>query len=58
MKAPRTFVPLDGHEIGLPHYHFNKELLHKIFKNFTILDVYTDKHKHYCLLGRLKKIAP
>ena len=58
MIAPRTFVPLDGHEIGLPHYHFNKEILKKSFRNFKILRIYTDNHKHYCLLGRLKEIAP
>lgn len=54
MIAPRTFVPLDGHEVGTPHYLFNKELLRDNFKNFKILDLYTDEHKHYCLLGKLK----
>ncbi len=54
MIAPRTFVPLDGDERGLPHYLFNKEILQKSFRNFKILKIDTDKHKHYCLLGRLK----
>lgn len=57
MIAPRTFVPLDGYEIGLPHYHFNKETFKKNFKDFKILKIYNDKHKHYCLWGRLKEIA-
>ena len=52
--APRTFIPLDGHEVGLPHYHYNKELLKKDFKNFKILDLYIDKKNHYCILGTLK----
>jgi len=39
MIAPRTFVPLDGHEVGTPHYLFNKELLRKNFKNFKILSI-------------------
>ena len=34
--APRTFVPLEGHEVGLPHYIYNKGLLRKDFKNFKI----------------------
>ena len=53
MIAKRTYIPLTGHEIGVPHYHYNKELMKKDFKNFKILDLYIDKGKHYCLLGRL-----
>ena len=52
--APRTFVPLDGHEVGMPHYLYNEELLRKDFKNFKILDFFEDTEQHYCLLGRLK----
>ena len=52
--APRTYIPLTGHEIGLPHYLYNKTLLRKDFRNFNILKLYVDKGNHYCLLGRLK----
>jgi ubiquinone/menaquinone biosynthesis C-methylase UbiE len=55
MIAPRTFIPLNGHEVGLPHYLFTKELLKNNFKNFQILDLHTDILKHYCLLGKSKK---
>ncbi len=54
MIAPRTFVPLDGLEVGTPHYHFNKSKLRECFKDFNLLDLYVDELKHYCFLGRLK----
>ncbi|MFC1774813.1 class I SAM-dependent methyltransferase [Nanoarchaeota archaeon] len=54
MIGPRTFIPLDGPEKGLPHYHFNKIVLRKCFKNFKIIDLFTDENKHHCLLSRLK----
>ncbi len=53
--APRTFVPTDGHEAGVTHYLYTKELLKKDFKHFTIKRLYTDLYQHHCLLGVLKK---
>jgi cyclopropane fatty-acyl-phospholipid synthase-like methyltransferase len=55
MIAPRTFIPLDGIETGLPHYHFSKDLFKKSLKNFRILNLYTDRYNHYCFIGKIKK---
>ena len=52
--APRTFVPLQGKEKGLPHFIYNKALLIKDFKNFKIIDFHIASTKHYVLLGRKK----
>ncbi|MEM2908795.1 MAG: class I SAM-dependent methyltransferase [Candidatus Bilamarchaeaceae archaeon] len=54
--APRTYVPTEGVEKGLPHYIFNKKLLKKEFKNFRIFRIWVDSYKgQYCLLGELKR---
>ena len=55
MIEPRTLVPLDGEEIGVPHYIFSKDLLKKSFRSFQIMDLHIDSLMHYCLLGRLRK---
>lgn len=52
--APRTVIPLDGREKGVPHYVYTEELMRKDFKNFEILDLHKDSRSHYCFLGRLK----
>lgn len=52
---PRTYIPLDGAEKGLPHYIYTKTELKKDFKNFKVIDIHKDKGNHYCLLGKLKK---
>jgi len=54
LVKPRTYIPLDGDEKGLPHYLYNRELMKKDFKNFRILDMHIDIDLHYCLLGKLK----
>lgn len=54
LVKPRTYIPIDGDEAGLPHYLYNKILMKKDFKNFKILDIHMDTDKHYCLLGKLK----
>lgn len=54
--APRTYLPTEGGEKGLPHYLFNKELIKKELKNFKINDIWVDSDsRHYCFLGELKK---
>jgi ubiquinone/menaquinone biosynthesis C-methylase UbiE len=53
--APRTYIPLDGTEKGLPHFIYNKELLRKDFGHFKIIRVGKDKGNHYYLLGKLMK---
>lgn len=53
--APRTYMPLNGGEKGLPHYLFNKYLLKKEFHHFKIYNIWiNDKRRHYFLLGELK----
>ncbi len=56
MPEPRTYIPLDGEEKGLPHFIYTKTLMRKDFKNFTKLSLHKDKGDHWCFLGRLKKI--
>jgi len=56
MIEPRTYVPLEGREVGVVHYLFNKNLLKKEFKNFKIHNLWVDYGKekwerYYCLLG-------
>ena len=51
---PNTYVMLDGFEKGVPHHMFNKTSLEKYFNKFKIIDIYTDKVDHYCLLAKLK----
>lgn len=51
--APRTFILLNGNDVGVPHYSFNKNILRKEFKSFKILDVWSESSgRHYCLLGQ------
>jgi ubiquinone/menaquinone biosynthesis C-methylase UbiE len=55
ITAPRTYVPLDGEEKGLPHYIYTQAIMRKDFKNFKILDLFKDKTSHLCLIGQLKE---
>lgn len=51
----RTYIPTEGVEKGLIHYLFNKRILRKEFKNFTIKDIWIEFDKrHYCMLAKLK----
>lgn len=52
---PRTWLPLEGREEGLPHYLYIKNLLKKDFNRFKIYDIWVEsKGRHYCFLGELK----
>ena len=55
LVAPRTYVPVEGPENGLPHFIYTKQIMLDDFKNFSLLDFYVDKTGHYCFLGKLKK---
>lgn len=57
MPKPRTYVPLDGEEKGIPHFIYTKTLIKRDFRNFQILSLHKDKGDHWCILGRLKKTA-
>lgn len=52
---PNTYIMLDGFEKGIPHHIFNKTRLRKYFNKFKIIDIWSDKADHFCLLGELKK---
>lgn len=56
MIGSRTYIPLEGREIGLVHYLFNKNLLRHEFSNFKIHKLWIDYGKekwehYYCLFG-------
>lgn len=54
--APRTYVPMEGEERGVPHYYFNKKLLRKEFGNFHILRIWiSEGGGYYYFLGKVKK---
>jgi len=46
---PRTFVPLDGPEKGLPHHIFTLEELRQLFGAFDVTGVHLDATDHHCL---------
>jgi SAM-dependent methyltransferase len=46
----RTFVPLEGDEAGIPHHHFTRDELVKLFPNFTVRTL-EEKNEHYCFTG-------
>jgi gamma-glutamyl phosphate reductase len=46
-----TFLPLDGREMGIPHYYFDEEQIRKFFSAFKSLDIHVDSKSHYCFLG-------
>ncbi len=48
---PRTFIPLEGPEKGLPHHYFTPRELRKFFSSFSITDIHLDSIDHYCLSG-------
>jgi len=51
---PNTYIMLSGFEKGVPHHIFNKTRFKEYFNKFKILDIWTDKADHFCLLGKLK----
>ncbi len=56
MIAPRTYMPIEGGEKGLPHYLFDKKGIKKEFGGFKIHKIWTSGDgRHYCLLGEVKK---
>jgi SAM-dependent methyltransferase len=46
-----TFIPQSGPESGIPHHYFTEEELHEVFRNFKILEMYTDDTNHQCVLA-------
>jgi SAM-dependent methyltransferase len=60
---PRTFVPLEGPEAGVPHFIFDKKELKKFFANFEILDIYITRDEiqtpspHYTMFAKFKGVS-
>jgi ubiquinone/menaquinone biosynthesis C-methylase UbiE len=51
----RTLIPTQGIEAGVVHYMFNKEILLREFRHFTILACYRSGERDYSLLGEMIK---
>jgi 2-polyprenyl-3-methyl-5-hydroxy-6-metoxy-1,4-benzoquinol methylase len=47
---PGTFLPLEGEEKRVPHHHFTRDELLKIFAGFNPLTL-EEKGEHYCFTG-------
>jgi SAM-dependent methyltransferase len=51
---PRTFVPLEGEEKGIPHHEFTRKELSKLFGNYRFIDIHhsTEHYPGWCLIAR------
>jgi SAM-dependent methyltransferase len=51
---PRTYVYSWGEEKGIPHHHFEKEELLRLFENYNVEEIHcaTDHYRGYCLIAR------
>ena len=51
---PRTFVPLEGEEKGIPHHEFIKKELAKLFGNYRFINIHhsTEHYPGWCLIAR------
>jgi SAM-dependent methyltransferase len=47
---PRTFIPLDGREKGVPHHYFKTEEILSLFHRFKLIDLHVDTVNHYSLV--------
>lgn len=47
---PGTFLPLEGEERGVPHHHFTRDEILRIFASFNPLTL-EEKDGHYCFTG-------
>ncbi len=53
-KGPRTYVPLKGHEKGLPHHFFTERELRRLMSGFTVIRLQEDisNERRYVLLAQ------
>lgn len=47
---PGTFLPFEGEEKGVPHHHFTREEMLKVFASFNPLTL-EETEGHYCFIG-------
>lgn len=52
--GPRTRVPTKGEEKGLPHFYYNKEIILRHFRGFSMLEFWKDKKDYYCFIAEKK----
>lgn len=45
-----TYMPVSGHEKGVPHYFFSEEELREEFSQFSIHDIHPDQRNRVCVL--------
>ena len=50
----RTYVYSEGEEKGIPHHHFTKKELLRLFENYNIEEIHcaTEHYRGYCLIAR------
>ncbi|MFX0078539.1 MAG: class I SAM-dependent methyltransferase [Candidatus Hermodarchaeota archaeon] len=48
---PKTFVPEEGFEKGLPHHLFSQEELRTVFQDFLVTDLHVYNDRHYSLIA-------
>lgn len=49
---PRTFVPLDGREKGLPHHYFKADEVCSLLSEFQLIDLHIDTVNHFSILAQ------
>jgi len=47
---PGTFVPSVGDEVGIPHHHFTRDEMLRVFAGFTLRTL-EEQEEHYCFTG-------
>ncbi len=47
----RTYIPMKGNEIGVPHFIYNKEWIRRHYQNFLINQFWRDDKDYYCFLA-------
>lgn len=46
-----TYLPMKGPESGIPHHYFTIDEINDVFRNFNIIELFTDSNNHRCILG-------
>jgi hypothetical protein len=54
---PDTWVPLDGHEAGVPHHYFTPETLRATFPQFAVQEIHLGNVRHYCLVAEKRLLS-
>lgn len=49
--SEHVYLPTTGKEKGIPHFIFNKKLIHKMFARFQVDEIWQDERDYYCFFG-------